>query len=269
MPMDNLLKKDCQFGWIDECQQRFDTLKQKMVTVPILIFPDWSREFYVHVNASSIALGAVLAQPGEGETDHPLAFSSRKLSTAEINYTTTERKGLSMVYALQKLCHYLLGGHFKMYIDHSALKYLVNKPVLGGRICICILLFQEYDFEIIVKIGRMNKGPDHLSRLEHGEEPTSMEDTLPDAYLIAIGKMDDHFIDIVQFLSTGMAPSEYTIFQKKHLEVRAAEFSLIVGQLYKMGPDEILRICVMEVEHPLILTEAHITGGHYAGKTTA
>jgi hypothetical protein len=105
-----------------------------------------------------------------------------------------------MVYALQKFCHYLLGGHVKMFIDHSALKYFVNKPVLGGRICRCLLLFQQYDFEIIVKPGRMNKGLDHLSRLEHGEEPTSLEDTLSDAQLLAITKIDDHFIDIVQSL---------------------------------------------------------------------
>jgi hypothetical protein len=135
----------------------------------------------VHVDAYFIALGTVLAQPGEGDIDHPLAFSSRNLSTTKINYTTTEREGLAMVYALHKFRHYLLGGHFKMFIDHSMLKYLVNKPVLGGRICIWLLMFQEYDFEIIVKLVRMNKGLDHLSRLEHGEEPTSMEDTLPDA----------------------------------------------------------------------------------------
>ena len=135
----------------------------------------------MHVNASSISLGVVLAQPGEGYIDHPLYFSSRKLSTAEINYTTTEQEGLAMVYALQKFCHYLLGGHFKMFIDHSVLKYLFNKPVLGGRICIWLLLFQEYYFEIVVKLGRMNKGPDHLSRLEHGEEPTSLEDKLLDS----------------------------------------------------------------------------------------
>jgi hypothetical protein len=76
-------------------------------------------------------------------------------------------------------------------------------------------LFQEYDFEIIVNPGRMNKGPDHLSRLEHGEEPTSLEDTLPYSQLLAIRKIDYHFAEIVQFLSTGMAPTEYTIPQKK------------------------------------------------------
>jgi hypothetical protein len=186
-----------------------------MVTAHIMVFPYWSREFYVHVDASSIALGEVLAQPGEGEIDHPLSFASRKLSIAEINYTTTEREGLAMVYTLQNFRHYLLGGHFKMFTDHSALNYLFKKLVLGGRICIWLLLFQEYDFEIIVKPGRMNKGPDQLSRLKHGEEPTSLEDTLSDSQLLTIRKMDCHFVDIVQFLSTRMAPSEYTISQKK------------------------------------------------------
>jgi hypothetical protein len=67
-----------------------------------------------------------------------------------------------------------------------------------------------------------------------------------------------------------MAPSEYTITQKKHLVLHAIDFSLIDGQLYKMGHDEILRRCVMEEERPLILVEAHegIAGGHYAGKET-
>jgi hypothetical protein len=209
--MEKLLKKDCQFSWTEECQQSFDTLKEKMVNAPILVFPDQTQEFHVHVDASSIYLGVVLAQPREGDIDHPLAFSSRKLFTVEINYTTTKREGLAMVYALQKFLHYLLGGHFKMFTDHSALKYLVNKLVLGGRICRWLFLFQEYDFEIIVKPGRMNKGPNHLSRLEHGDEPTNLEDTLPDAQLLAIRNIDDHFTDIVWFVSTRMTPSEYTI----------------------------------------------------------
>jgi hypothetical protein len=105
-----------------------------MVTTPILVFPDWSKEFKVHVDASSIALGAVLAQPGARDIGHPISFASRKLSTSERNYTTTETKGLSMVYALHKFRHYLLGGHLKMFTDHSALKYLVKNPVLWGRI---------------------------------------------------------------------------------------------------------------------------------------
>ena len=104
----------------------------------------------MHVDASSTTLGVVLAQPGEGNLHHLIAYASRKLSFSKRNYTTTEREGLAMVYALQKFRHYLLGGHFKMFTDHFALQYLVNKPMLGGRICRWLLLFQEFDFEIVV-----------------------------------------------------------------------------------------------------------------------
>ena len=81
-----------------------------------------------------MAIGVVLTQPEESYIYHPISFSRKKLSIVENNYTTTKREGLAMVYALQKFRHYLLGGHFKMYTDHFALKYLVNKPVLGGNI---------------------------------------------------------------------------------------------------------------------------------------
>jgi hypothetical protein len=100
----------------------------------ILIFLDWKKEFHVHVYASSIVLGVILSQPGEGDIDHPINFASRNFSIAKKNYTTKEREGLEMVYALQNFTHYLLGSHFTMNIDSSTLKYLVNKPVLGGRI---------------------------------------------------------------------------------------------------------------------------------------
>jgi hypothetical protein len=58
--MEKLLKKDIKFQWNEECQQILDILKEKMVTSPILVFPNWSKEFHVHVDASSISLGAIL-----------------------------------------------------------------------------------------------------------------------------------------------------------------------------------------------------------------
>ena len=54
----------------------------------------------MNIDASSVALGVVLAQPGEGSVDHPIAFASRKLLTIDKNYTMTKWEGLSMVYAL-------------------------------------------------------------------------------------------------------------------------------------------------------------------------
>ena len=99
--MEKKLKKDIKFEWTPECQESLDILKEKMVTAPILVFPDWNKEFHVHVDASSIALGEVLAQSGEGNIDHPIAFASRKLSTTEKNYTTTEREGVHWPFCFE------------------------------------------------------------------------------------------------------------------------------------------------------------------------
>ena len=102
-----------------------------------------------------------------------------------------------------------------MFTDHSALNYLVNKPVLGGRICRWLLLFQEYDFEIIVKPGRLNVGPNHLLWIDSGEEPSNLEDNFPDAQLFSIQIADEYYADIIHFLTTRWALVEFTKKQKK------------------------------------------------------
>jgi len=124
----------------------------------------------------------------------------------EKQYNTIEREGLEMVCAIKFFIHYLLGSHFNMYTNHSALKYLVNKLVLGGIICSWLLLFQEYDVEVIVKPGKMNAEPDHLSRILSGEDAGNLDDNFPDAQLFAVRMVDDYFVDIVEFLNTGAAP---------------------------------------------------------------
>jgi hypothetical protein len=157
------------------------TLKEKIFTTPIPVFLDWENTFHVPVDALTIALGAILMQSGAWELDHPIAFARRKLSESEKNYNTTERERLIMVYALQKFRYYLMGKHFNMFTNHFALKYLANKTMFGGRICRWLLLFQEFDFEVIFKPGKLNVGLDPLSRVTNGEEPINLEDNLLDA----------------------------------------------------------------------------------------
>jgi hypothetical protein len=75
-------------------------LKKNMVTIMTLVFLDWKKDFHVHVDALSIALGVVLAQPKEGDIEHMISFAGNKLSSIEHNYTMTKQKGLTMVYSL-------------------------------------------------------------------------------------------------------------------------------------------------------------------------
>ena len=74
MPIKKLLKKDTTLYWNEDFQKSLDILKENMVIAPILVFLDWSKEFHVHIDASCIALGDVLAESGLGDIDHPISF---------------------------------------------------------------------------------------------------------------------------------------------------------------------------------------------------
>ena len=120
--LEELLREDKEFDWIEECHISFEKLKRKLVEAPILRFPNWSTKFHVHIDASGLAIGAILTQPGDDGIDYPIVYSSRKLNKAEQNYSMTEREALGMVFALQKYQHYLLANPFIFYTDHQALK---------------------------------------------------------------------------------------------------------------------------------------------------
>ena len=109
-------------------------MKHAYSNPPILITPTWTLEFHVHTDASDLGLGAMLAQNPTGKIDQPISYTSRLLTPTEINYTTTEREALAMVYAIREIRHYLLANHFVFIVDHQALLYLVNRPLITGRI---------------------------------------------------------------------------------------------------------------------------------------
>jgi hypothetical protein len=83
-----------------------------------------------------------------------------------------------------------------------------------------VVLFQVYEFGVIVKLGNLKSGPDHLSRILLGEDARNLDDSLPDEHLFTVHMVDDYFADIVQFLSTRVAPPDFTVVQKKQLVVK-------------------------------------------------
>jgi hypothetical protein len=103
----------------------------------------------------------------------------------------------------------------------------VNKPVLGGGIYRWLFLFQEYDFEFIVKLGKLNVGLDHLLQILTREYAGKLDDILPDAHLFLVQMVDNHFVEIFQYLSTRVAPSDMTVAQKKQLVVQVIDYQLI------------------------------------------
>ncbi|MCO5570660.1 hypothetical protein L7F22_024387 [Adiantum nelumboides] len=249
-----------KFEWTDECEKAFQILKQRLISAPILKAPNWDKIFHGHVDASAFAIGCILAQPGEKSMDFPISYSSRQLNSAEKNYTTTEREGLGMIYAVKKFRHYLLSNRFVFFVDHQALLYLVNKPCSTDRIVRWFIILLEFDFTVVVKKGTTHQRADHLSRLMHGEAPTGIDDDLPDAYLFNIDMVPRWSEEVIPLLTIG------SLYLTKQPSIIGASKSLVMlaGRLYKQGTDQILRLCIEAQEQDLYLNQSHvqITGIH-------
>jgi hypothetical protein len=125
-PLCRLLQKDVPFVFDDECEKAFNHLKELLTSAPIIVPPDWSLPFELMCDASDYALGAVLGQRKD-KKPHVIYYASRTLNDAQLNYSTTEKELLAVVFALDKFRSYLLGTKVIIYSDHAALKYLLTK----------------------------------------------------------------------------------------------------------------------------------------------
>jgi hypothetical protein len=155
----------------------------------------------VHTNASNSALGAMLSQNLDKTIDRPIYYASRLMNNAEKNYTTIEKEALTMVYAVKKFRHYLLGNSFTFFVDCQGLLYLVNKPIVTSQIARWLLLLQEFDFKVIFKPSRVQFLFDPLSRINHGKLVIGVENQLLDAQLFGIEI--DWYKQIIDYLKKG------------------------------------------------------------------
>ncbi|GJV68846.1 reverse transcriptase domain-containing protein [Tanacetum coccineum] len=181
-PMTHLLEKNTPFIFSEDCILAFQTLKKKLTKAPILIAPNWDQPFELMCDASDYAIGAVLGQRIEKHF-RPIHYASKTMTEAEMNYTTTEKEMLAVVYAFEKFRSYLIMNKSVVYTDHSALKYLFNKKDAKARLLRWVLLLQEFDFKVIDTKGAENYAADHLSRLENPYEnvfdPKEINETFP------------------------------------------------------------------------------------------
>ena len=128
-----------------------------------------------------------------------------------------------------------------------------------------MFLFQEFKFEVVVRPGRLNVRPNHLSRIDIVEELIGVEGDLPDAHLFRIEDVPAELEEITQFLENVQEPEGMSTKNKQILAMKVAPYSLINRFLYKMGLDEVLRRCVLEHERDRKMHEVHYgpTGGHF------
>ena len=127
-PLTNLLKKNVKFIWDEKCQKSFDKLKAILKNSPVLLAPNFEKEFKVAVDASDIGAGAVLLQEDIDGVDHPVCYFSKKFDKHQKNYSTIEKECLALVLALQHFEVYITcsATPIKVFSDHNPLVFLNN-----------------------------------------------------------------------------------------------------------------------------------------------
>ncbi|KAM2294963.1 hypothetical protein ACFX1S_034816 [Malus domestica] len=191
-----------------------------LTSAPIIVPPDWSLPFELMCDASDYALGAVLGQRKD-KRPHAIYYASRTLNDAQLNYSTTEKELLAVVFALDKFRSYLLGTKVIIYTDHAALKYLFTKKEAKPRLIRWMLLLQEFDIEIRDKKGSENVVADHLSCMVHEEDAVPIMETFPDEQLMSVKVSEPWYADLVNYLVSKHVPSELLKHQGDKLKKEA------------------------------------------------
>ena len=271
-PLSNLLVQGIPFEFDSQCLKAFTVLKDKLISAPIVVAPDWSFPFELMCDASDYAIGAVLGQKRE-KIFQVIYYATRTLNDAQLNYATTEKELLAIVFAFDKFKPYLIGNKVVVHTDHSAIKYLMTKKDAKPRLIRWVLLLQEFDVEIKDKKGTENLVADHLSRLEGARDDIPVNDEFPDEKLFAIEdkKAVPWFADYVNYLVAKVIPPEFNYQKKKRFFAHLKHYYWEEPILYRHCADQVIRRCVPEDEMHSILNHCHTLscGGHFGGQRTA
>ena len=183
-PLARLTSKKEKFVFQPKEKAAFAMCKRIISKEAMLAYPDFSKPFVIHTDASHYQLGAVISQDGK-----PIAFYSRKLNAAQTRYTTTERELLSIVETLKSYRNILLGHKIVVHTDH---KNLVYKTFNTERVMRWRLLIEEFGPELRYIKGENNIVADVLSRLGIKEEEFSLDafafddGDYPDSYPLSL-----------------------------------------------------------------------------------
>jgi len=126
--------------------------------------PDWSLPFEIMCDASDYVVGVILGQRKD-KKPYVIYYANKTLNGAQMNYTTTEKELLAVVFPCEKFRSYLVSSPVVVFSDHAGLKYLLSKKDSKARLVRWILLLQEFNITIKDKKGTENVVADHLSRL--------------------------------------------------------------------------------------------------------
>ena len=165
-PLTNLLQKNTKFLWTSTCDNAFNNIKRVLMNSPVLVSPDFNKQFKLAVDASDVGIGAVLYQESDDNIDRVVSFYSKKLNRYQKNYSTIEKECLGLLLSLQHFDVYLnVTLHpILVFTDHNPLTFLHKMTNKNQRLTRWSLLLQQYNMDIKHIKGTDNVIADALSR---------------------------------------------------------------------------------------------------------
>lgn len=163
-PLHQMTGKNVTFEWTEECENAFQTLKNKLLNPPILQYPNFNEEFIITVDASNFACGAVLSQNIDGN-DLPIAYISRSFQKGEKNKPIIEKELLGIHFAVKTFEPYIWGKHFTIRTDHKPLVHLYNLKNPTSKLSLIRMDLETFNFTIVYIPGKLNVTADALSRI--------------------------------------------------------------------------------------------------------
>ena len=148
-PFLRLMKKDVPFIWDQSCQNALNCIKQYLMSPPILMAPIQGRTLILYTASLEQSLGAMLAQNNDEGKENALYYISRTMVGAERNYSAMEKVCLALVFAAQKLRHYLLSHQIILISKADPLRYILSKTVLSGRLAKWAMLLAPFDIKFV------------------------------------------------------------------------------------------------------------------------
>jgi len=123
-PIHNLLKANQTFIWDEQANNSFLKIKDALSSPPVLDTPELSRDFIIYTNAIEEAISAILMQTNSQNDEQPIAFMSQPDSA--VQYTLIEKHSYSLVKAIEKFRHYILGKHTIVKVPLPVVKVLLS-----------------------------------------------------------------------------------------------------------------------------------------------
>lgn len=241
-PLYDLIRKNVTFNFIDEHLEAFETLKNKLVSSPVLAVYSPKLATELHCDACSTGYGAVLLQKQADGLFKPISYFSKRTSIVESKYHSYELEMLAIINALNRFRIYLQGLNFKIVTDCNSIKLALSKREINPRINRWALVLQNYDYQLEHRASNRMRHVDALSR---SNNVLVLEENTFEQNLSVAQNLDTDILKIRRELEEG----------------ESREFELRNGLVYKKIKDKIC-FYVPKLMEEKVIHNCHDTLGH-------